>query len=74
MPPDAQKRLFGNIARHMGAVPREIQLRRICHFIRADPNYGKGVAHALGINLEEFMAANGNTADGPAPVPAGTAR
>ncbi len=56
MTPDAQQRLFGNIARHMGAVPREIQLRQICHFFRADPAYGKGVAEALGINLEEFMA------------------
>lgn len=66
MPPDAQQRLFGNIARHMGAVPREIQLRQICHFFRADPAYGKGVAQALGINLDEVMAANGVTASGPA--------
>ena len=56
MTPDAQQRLFGNIARHMNGVPRDIQLRQICHFFRADPNYGLGVAQALGLDLREFMA------------------
>jgi catalase len=32
-----RERLFGDIARHMASVPREIQLRQICHFFRADP-------------------------------------
>ncbi|HEY5793232.1 MAG TPA: catalase [Chthoniobacterales bacterium] len=53
--PEQKERLFSNIARHMGAVPREIQLRQICHFFRADPGYGIGVAKALGIDLAEFM-------------------
>ncbi len=35
--------------------PQEIQLRQICHFFRADPAYGIGVAQALGIDLAEFM-------------------
>ena len=59
MTPDQQQRLFGNIARHMGSVPGEIQMRQLCHFFRADPNYGKGVAEALGIdvgNMEEEVA------------------
>jgi catalase len=61
MPPEAQQRLFGNIARHMAEVPREIQLRQICHFFRADPAYGMGVARALGIDMSGFMPpANGN--------------
>jgi catalase len=51
-----KERLFGNIGRHMATVPREIQLRQICHFFRADPAYGAGVARALGINLEKEMA------------------
>ncbi|MES2696477.1 MAG: catalase, partial [Verrucomicrobiota bacterium] len=55
MPPDAQQRLFGNIARHMGSVPPEIQLRQICHFFRADPAYGMGVAKALGLDIAEFV-------------------
>jgi len=57
MTPDAQQRLVGNIARHMGGVPREIQLRQLCHFFRADPAYGAGVAKELGIDLSEFMPA-----------------
>ncbi len=56
MKPDAQQRLFGNIARHMAGVPREIQMRQICHFFRADPNYGLGVAKALGLDISEFVA------------------
>lgn len=54
MPPDAQERLFGNIARAMGGVPREIQVRQIGHFRKADPAYGEGVAKALGIPLTEI--------------------
>jgi catalase len=57
MTPEQQERLFGNIGRHMATVPREIQLRQICHFFRADPAYGAGVAKALGVNIEEFMNA-----------------
>jgi catalase len=57
MSPDAQERLFGNIARHMAEVPREIQLRAICHFFRADPAYGVGVAKAIGIDLTKEMDA-----------------
>ena len=57
MSPDAQERLFGNIARHMAEVPREIQLRAICHFFRADPAYGIGVAKAIGIDLANEMGA-----------------
>ncbi|HEY0943998.1 MAG TPA: catalase [Opitutaceae bacterium] len=54
---DTQKqRLFGNIARHMAGVPQEIQLRQICHFFRADPAYGLGVAQALGLDIREFVA------------------
>lgn len=56
MTPDQQQRLFGNIARHMAGVPQEIQLRAICHFFRADPAYGMGVATALGLDVKEFVA------------------
>jgi catalase len=65
MTPEAQQRLFGNIARHMTGVPREIQLRQICHFFRADPAYGLGVAKALNLDISEFVAkAQGMTAAG----------
>jgi catalase len=52
---EQQQRLFGNIARHMATVPREIQLRQICHFFRADPAYGAGVAAALNLDIREFV-------------------
>lgn len=55
MPPDAQRRLFANIARHLTPMSRETQLQQICHFFRADPAYGLGVAQALGIDLHDFM-------------------
>ncbi len=54
-----RERLFGNIARHMASVPREIQLRQICHFFRADPAYGLGVAKALNLDISEFVAKAG---------------
>ena len=47
-----QQALFDNTARSIGAAPREIQLRHICNCSRADPAYGKGVADALGIDLD----------------------
>jgi catalase len=58
MNPEQRERLFGNIARHMqaGNTPQEIQLRQLCHFFRADPGYGLGVAKALGIELSEDVA------------------
>lgn len=52
---EQRQRLFGNIARHMAGVPQEIQLRQICHFFRADPAYGLGVAQALGLDLAPLM-------------------
>ena len=47
---DAQKQvLFENTARAMGDIPREIKLRHIRHCLKADSDYGEGVAKALGI-------------------------
>ena len=60
MTPEQQGRLFSNIARHMAAVPQEIQMRQVSHFFRADPNYGMGVANALGLDIREFAAAAGH--------------
>ena len=51
----AQQRLFGNIARSMNGVPQEIVMRQLCHFFRADPAYGMGVAQALGIPRETLL-------------------
>ncbi len=51
-----RERLFGNIARAMAGVPQEIVLRQLCHFFRADPAYGLGVARALGLPEEVLKA------------------
>ena len=53
MTPEQQEALFGNTARAMAGVPREIQIRHIYNCSKADPAYGKGVADALGIPMSE---------------------
>jgi catalase len=34
----------------MQGVPRDIQIRQIGHFMKADPDYGEPVAKGLGID------------------------
>ena len=41
-----------------GNTPEEIQFRQLCHFFRADPGYGFGVAKALGVELSEDVVRN----------------
>ena len=53
MSPEQQKVLFENTARNMGDIPKEIKLRHIGNCLKADPAYGKGVADALGIPLDD---------------------
>ncbi len=48
-----QQVLFENIARSIGDAPKEIKIRHIGNCLKADPDYGKGVADALGITLDE---------------------
>jgi catalase len=57
MSPDAQQRLFGNIAEAMQGVPLDIVKRQIAHFYKADPQYGAGVAKRLGLKIEDLGAA-----------------
>lgn len=47
---EEKARLFSNIAGSIGSVPEEIQRRQIAHFSKADPEYGAGVAKALGFS------------------------
>ena len=50
----AQKEaLFGNTARAMGDAPKEIKIRHIGNCLKADPDYGKSVAKAMGIPLKD---------------------
>jgi catalase len=50
MNPAQKQHLIDNIVGAMKTVPRDIQLRQIGHFLKADPAYGKGVANGLGID------------------------
>ncbi len=53
MSPEQQQALFGNTARAMGDAPQEIKIRHIVNCFKADPDYGKGVAAALGIAMAD---------------------
>ena len=61
MTADEKERLVGNIADSLQHAPREIQLRQLCHFFRADPSYGAGVANGLGIDLADLPNMDGAT-------------
>jgi len=53
MSPEQQQALFGNTARAMGDAPQEIKIRHIVNCFKADPDYGNGVAAALGIAMAD---------------------
>ena len=48
-----QKVLFENMARNMGDAPKMIKIRQISNCYKVDPEYGKGLAKALGIPMSE---------------------
>jgi len=50
MSKDQQQVLFENTARSVGGADIEVQKRHISNFLKADSQYGKGVADALGIS------------------------
>lgn len=52
MSADERGRLIANIAGSMKDVPKEIQERQVQHFLRADREYGEGVARALSLPLK----------------------
>ena len=54
MRPEQKEVLFANTARAMGDAPEEIKRRHIDNCAKADPVYGKGVADALGMSLDDF--------------------
>jgi len=49
----ARARLVANLVGAMQGVPREIQLRQIGHFLKADAGYGRAVAEGLGIDAAD---------------------
>jgi catalase len=48
-------RLARRIAGVLGQAREEVQMRQLCHFFRADEDYGKRVAEKLGVDVSEFM-------------------
>ncbi len=51
--PEKQQVLFENTARGVGGADMEVQKHHIGNCLKADPAYGKGVAKALGISLDD---------------------
>jgi len=49
MNPQQQKLLIDNIVGAMSSVPRFIQERQLAHFMKADLDYGNGIARGLGL-------------------------
>ena len=50
--PAHRERLTRRIAGVLGQARKEVQMRQLCHFFRADEDYGRRVAAALGIEVE----------------------
>lgn len=48
---EEHQRMFSRIAAELSQVPEAIQLRQICLFSQVHPEYGAGVAKALGIKI-----------------------
>jgi catalase len=51
-----RERLATGIAGALGQARREVQMRQLCHFFRADEDYGRRVAAELEIDVEAAMA------------------
>ena len=54
MSSEQQKVLCENTGRAMGDAPKEVKVRHITNCMKADPEYGKGVAKALDISMDEI--------------------
>lgn len=53
MTPSQQHILFINTANSISGAPHAIQIRHIQNCLKADPAYGKGIADALGISVQD---------------------
>jgi len=52
---DQREQLFNNLAEAMQGVPERILARQLVHFYRADPDYARGVAARLGMDMDSFV-------------------
>jgi catalase len=48
-----REHLIGNLVDHLGGAQKRIQMRQSAVFFKADPNYGRGVAQGLGLDVNE---------------------
>ena len=48
-------RLTTRIAGVLGQARQEVQMRQLCHFFRADEDYGRRVAGKLGIDIDAVL-------------------
>lgn len=55
MSEDQQRQLIENLVSAMTGVPKDIQVRQLQHFHKADPAYGEGVATRLGIEMKDVI-------------------
>ncbi len=53
-----REHLIGNIVSHLGNANKEIQLRQVQIFYKADPEYGQRVAEGLGLNMPKIAEKN----------------
>jgi catalase len=49
-----KEQLFCNIVEAMQGVPERIIARQLVHFYKADPDYGRGVAERIGLDMNRF--------------------
>jgi hypothetical protein len=49
-----KEQLFSNLAEAMQGVPARIVARQLIHFYKAYPDYGRGVAQKLGMDMKRF--------------------
>ncbi len=52
---EEKEALFGNTGRAIAGVSLDVQQLHVYHCHKADPEYGKGVASAIGISLEDAI-------------------
>ena len=53
---DQRKHLMDNFAADMKPVDESIQKRQLVHFYKADPQWGRGVADRLGLDVEDAVS------------------
>ena len=51
-----KEQLISNLAAAMQGVPERILVRQLVHFYKADPDYGRGLAAKIGLDMGKFAA------------------